>query len=152
VLNGGLTLTESNVRRLAVGYTGDLRDGDRMLEVPRRTLSAGAVWSAERWRASVNASRASDWINYDRIGLASAIVRDQQPPNDALGPWLRSYWQRYNGVTRLRASYSRDLRSGLSLLIGGENLLGGQRGEPDNLTVLPGRTVSVGLRIAAGSR
>ena len=152
VLNGGLTLTESNVRRLALNYTGDLREGDRMLEVPRQTLSAGAVWTAERWRASVNAARASDWINYDRIGLASAIVRGQQPPNDSLGPWLRSYWQRYSGVTRLRVSFARDLRDGFSLLVSGENLLGEQRGEPDNVTVLPGRTVSIGLRIAAGGR
>jgi outer membrane receptor for ferrienterochelin and colicin len=152
VLSGGLTLTESNVRRRANSYTGDLREGDRMLEVPRQTLSAGAVWSAERWRASLNASRASDWINYDRIGLASAIVRGQQSPNDSLGPWLRSYWQRYSGVTRLRASFAYDLRSEVALLVSGENLLGEQRGEPDNVTVLPGRTVSVGLRIAAGSR
>jgi iron complex outermembrane receptor protein len=152
VLNGGLTLTESNVRRLALNYTGDLREGDRMLEVPRQTLSAGAVWSAERWRVSVNAARASDWINYDRIGLASAIVRGQQPPNDSLGVWLRSYWRRYPGATRLRASFAYDLRSEIALLVSGENLLGGQRGEPDNVTVLPGRTVSVGLRIAAGSR
>ena len=152
VLSGGLTLTESNVRRRANSYTGDLREGDRMLEVPRQTLSAGAVWSAERWRASLNASRASDWINYDRIGLASAIVRGQQPPNDSLGTWLRSYWQHYSGVTRLRASFAYDLRSEVALLVSGENLLGQQRGEPDNITVLPGRTVSVGLRIAAGSR
>ena len=152
VLSGGLTLTESNVRRRANSYTGDLREGDRMLEVPRQTLSAGAVWSAEHWRASLNASRASDWINYDRIGLASAIVRGQQPPNDSLGTWLRSYWQHYSGVTRLRASFAYDLRSEVALLVSGENLLGQQRGEPDNITVLPGRTVSVGLRIAAGSR
>ena len=146
VLNGGLTLTESTVRRLADLYTGDLKPGDRMLEVPQRTLSAGAVWSAERWRLSLNASRASDWINYDRIGLASAIVRDQQPPNADLGKWLRSYWRRYDGVTRVRASFSRDVRGGLSVVVSGDNLLGEQRGEPDNVTVLPGRTVSAGLR------
>jgi iron complex outermembrane receptor protein len=152
VLNGGFTETESNVRQLSDAYTGDLRDGDRMLEVPRRTVSAGAVWNADRWRASVSASRASDWINYDRIGLASAIVRGQQPPNAELGAWLRGYWQRYSGVTRLRASFARELRGGLSVILSGVNLLGEQRGEPDNLTVLPGRTVSVGVRLEAGRR
>ena len=148
VLTGGLTLTSSTVRGIASTYTGDLRVGDRMLEVPKRTLSASAVWSAERWRVSVNATRASDWINYDRIGLASAIVRNLQPPNDSLGTWLRSFWRRYDGATRLRASFSRDIRAGLSLTVSGDNLLGGQRGEPDNVTVLPGRTVSAGVRAA----
>jgi iron complex outermembrane receptor protein len=148
VLSGGLTFTASTVRRLASNYTGDLRPGDRMLEVPSRTLNVGAVWSAERWRLSVNASRASDWINYDRIGLASAIIRGQQPPNDSLGSWLRGYWKRYDGVTRLRASFARELRGGFSLMLGGENLLGEQRGEPDNVTVLPGRTITAGMRAA----
>jgi iron complex outermembrane receptor protein len=147
VLNGGLTLTESVVRSLdATFYSGDLRVGDRMLEVPRQTTNAGAVWSSERWRASVNASRASDWINYDRVGLASAILLGQQPPNAALGGWLRNYWRRYDGVTRLRASFSRDVRGGLTVVVSGDNLLGKQRGEPDNITVLPGRTLSAALR------
>lgn len=148
VLSGGLTLTSSIVRRVDSTYTGDLRIGDRMLEVPSRTLNVGAVWSDEHWRLSVNASRASDWINYDRIGLASAIVRGQQPPNDSLGAWLRGYWKHYDGVTRLRASFARDLRGGFSLMLGGENLLGEQRGEPDNVTVLPGRTITAGIRAA----
>ena len=33
---------DSRVRRLAERYTGDLRPGDRMLEVPERTFSATA--------------------------------------------------------------------------------------------------------------
>ncbi len=33
-------------------------------------------------------------------------------------------------------------------MIDGENLLDEQRGEPDNVTVLPGRTLSAGLRLS----
>ena len=33
-----------------------------------------------------------------------------------------------------------------ALLLTGENLLGGQLGEPDNVTIRPGRTVTAGLR------
>jgi hypothetical protein len=35
---------------------------------------------------------------------------------------------------------------GLTLLFAGENLLGGQTGEPDNLTIRQGRTLTGGLR------
>ena len=35
---------------------------------------------------------------------------------------------------------------GLSLVMTGDNLLGQQRGEPDNATVVPGRTITAGLK------
>jgi iron complex outermembrane receptor protein len=50
-------------------------------------------------------------------------------------------------VTRLRATATRRLADRLSLVFVGDNLLDVQRGEPDNLTVLPGRTLSTGLRV-----
>jgi hypothetical protein len=36
----------------------------------------------------------------------------------------------------------------MTLTLRGENLLDQQLGEPDNITVLPGRTISVGVRAA----
>ncbi len=65
-----------------------------------------------------------------------------------MGPWLRSFWRTYDGVTRLRLTTSRDLRRGIALVFTGENLLDRQLGEPDNVTVLPGRTITAGIRAA----
>jgi iron complex outermembrane receptor protein len=42
----------------------------------------------------------------------------------------------------------RTVFRGLSLNVSGENLLNRQHGEPDNITVVPGRTISFGLRAA----
>jgi iron complex outermembrane receptor protein len=42
----------------------------------------------------------------------------------------------------------RNLYRGLSINLGGENLLNRQHGEPDNVTVVPGRTLTFGLRAA----
>ena len=42
----------------------------------------------------------------------------------------------------------RKLNRSLTLLLAGDNLLGIQTGEPDNLTVMPGRTVSFGVKAA----
>jgi iron complex outermembrane receptor protein len=50
-LKGQLSLVDSRVRRLAEGYAGDLRPGDRMLEVPA-ARETGSVTTAWPWPAT----------------------------------------------------------------------------------------------------
>jgi iron complex outermembrane receptor protein len=148
-LAGTFTTVDSRVRAVAEDYRGDLRSGDRMLGVPAHTLSFGATWIAPRWSAALSATRATDWINYDRIALARAYVgTDDSSQGDLTGARLREFWRPYGGATHLRATASRDVGRGLTLLVVGDNLLGEQLGEPDNLTIRQGRTVSGGLRAA----
>lgn len=139
---------ESRVRALAAGYTGDLRVGDRMLGVPARTVSATASWTAPQWSAQLGVARAFDWIEYDRLSLATAYVGFTRTDVPLYGADLRGYWRSYGGNTRLRVSVTRDLGRGVSWVLTGENLLNFQRGEPDNATIVPGRTISTGLRFA----
>jgi iron complex outermembrane receptor protein len=141
-----LSLVGSRVARLANGYTGDLRAGDRMLEVPARTLGLNASWTAARWSASASLAHAADWINYDRLSLAEALAESLAAGRPPVGAALRRYWIRYDGVTRVGARLSYALGGGATLLLGGDNLLDTQVGEPDNATVLPGRTVTLGVR------
>jgi iron complex outermembrane receptor protein len=145
-LSGTYSTVDSRVRRVAPNYIGDMRVGDRMLEVPARTGSFTASWVAAGWNTSLTASRSWDWIDYDRIALAGAFSNSTQTDAQLVGQQLRNYWLQYSGVTRLRASIGRTLYRGLSLTINGENLLNRQHGEPDNITVVPGRTLSFGLR------
>lgn len=146
-LNGAVSSVDSRVRTLAKGYLGDLRPGDRLLAVPARTASATATWFGGAWFASLGATRAMHWINYDRLSLATwYLTQAPNPTREPTGARLRSYWRAYNGETHLRVTGSRDLTRGVSLLVVGENLLGGQLGEPDNVTIRPGRTVTAGLR------
>lgn len=139
---------DSRVRSLAAGYSGDLRSGDRMLGVPARTVSATATWQAARWSALLGVARAFDWIEYDRLSLATAYAGFNRTDVPLYGGDLRGYWRSYGGSTRLRTSLSRDLGRGLSFVLTGENLLNFQRGEPDNATIVPGRTISTGLRLS----
>jgi iron complex outermembrane receptor protein len=145
-----LSLVGSRVDRLATGYRGDLRAGDRILEVPARTAGVDASWARGRWSAALSLSRAADWVNYDRLALARAIAESSvsgasstQPP---VGAQLRGYWRTYDGVTRLGARTSLALWRGASVTLAGDNLLDRQLGEPDNVTVLPGRSVTLGVR------
>jgi iron complex outermembrane receptor protein len=146
-LRGTFTTVDSRVRAVSEGYLGDLRPGDRMLAVPARTASLSASWTGARWTTSLTATRAADWINYDRVALARAYTTgDATQDRDATGWRLRSFWRPYDGETHLRLSGSRDVGRGLELVVVGDNLLGGQLGEPDNLTIRQGRTISGGLR------
>ena len=142
-----MTFVDSRVRRVAAGYTGDLVAGDRMLQVPARTASLNLAWTAPDWHAALTGARALDWINYDELALSQAWVSADHPLHDLVGPRLRDYWRRYNGGLRLRATASRELRPGFSLEISADNLLNYQRGEPDDITIVPGRTLTVGLRL-----
>ncbi|MGZ3332225.1 MAG: TonB-dependent receptor [Gemmatimonadaceae bacterium] len=148
VLNGTFSTVDSRVKQVARGYVGDLRVGDRMLEVPARTGSVSATWIGGGWTSSIAASRSWDWIDYDRIALAGAFSNSAQTDTQLVGQQLRNYWLKYGGVTRLRASVGRGLYRGLSVNLSGENLLNRQHGEPDNVTVVPGRTLNFGLRAA----
>jgi iron complex outermembrane receptor protein len=146
-VSGAFTSVDSRVRTVAAGYPGDLRPGDRMLAVPSRTASLSASWSAAHWATTLTATRASDWINYDRVALASAYAgTGGAAGRDVTGWRLREFWRPYTGETHLRLTTSRDVGRGLTLLFTGENLLGGQLGEPDNLTIRQGRTITGGVR------
>ena len=145
-LSSALSLVDSRVARLASGYTGDLAVGDRMLDVPARTASVTGSWTAARWFGSLTLARAGDWTGYDRVAIANALTSGGLMARDLVGERLRSYWREYDGVTRVRANFTRDLFRGLSLVLAGDNLLGQQRGEPDNATIVPGRTITAGIK------
>jgi iron complex outermembrane receptor protein len=146
-LAGTLTWTSSEVSRLAGGYVGDLRAGDRMLGVPARTAGVTATWARGPWSTAWSAARAADWVQYDRLALAAALTDQALAPRQFVGTALRGYWRRYDGVTRLRGQLEYRVARTLALGVSAENLLDRQLGEPDNATILPGRTITAGVRL-----
>ncbi|MEO6877495.1 MAG: TonB-dependent receptor, partial [Gemmatimonadaceae bacterium] len=142
-----LSFVNSRVTKLAPGYTGDLLTGGPMLQVPARTGSLNLSWLEDRWSASLGGERALDWINYDQIALSHAFMSGKHMAHEFLGEQLRQYWRRYDGGVRLHFAASRDLRDRFAIDVRGDNLLNYQRDEPDNITVVPGRTIMTGLRI-----
>jgi iron complex outermembrane receptor protein len=145
-LIGWWSIVESRVATVSNAYRGDLRTGDRPLEVPRHTMSVSANWASGRFQAGVTLARASDWIAYDRVAIASALQSSERPTAEMTGSQLRRFWTGYEGVTRLRGTMSVRLAGQTSFQVGGENLLDIQRGAPDNATIVAGRTLTVGAR------
>lgn len=146
VLHGSLAVVDSRVRDVQRGYSGELRAGDRMLDVPANTMGMSARWRHGPWSAAVQVTRVSDWIGYDRIAAAQAAVTPGNTATQFVGPPLRTLWVEYPGVTRVNATAQRTLARGFTLQLTGENLLDRQTGEPDNITIVPGRMLSLGMR------
>jgi iron complex outermembrane receptor protein len=144
-LAGTMTFVDSRVAQVATGYRGELRVGDRMLDVPLRTASLSATWTASRWTLASSLTRAEDWIGYDRLAIGQALVSTDRD-HDVGGVMLRNYWMKYGGVTRLNGNFNYRLVRDISLQLTGDNLLNVQRGAPDNATITAGRTLSFGLR------
>ena len=145
-LQASAAFVDSRVQRVARQYGGELLPGDRMLEVPSRTFSLQASYSASRWSTSWTASRAMDWINYDQLRLAEQTQVAGFDPKMVTGLQLRNYWRQYDGATRLRGNATYAFTRGVSLVVSGDNLFNLQHGEPDNVTVIPGRTLTAGFR------
>src|SRR5207248_7511484 len=80
---GMLSFVESRVARTARNYTGELLSGDRMLGVPAATGGVSAIWNSLGWQGSLSATRAWNWINYDRVATAEAAVSS---PSALIGP------------------------------------------------------------------
>jgi iron complex outermembrane recepter protein len=142
---GTMSLVDSRVARVATGYAGELRAGDRVLAVPARTLGLTGTWTPGVWALQLSATSAQDWMNYDRLAIAQTYLNGGNPAWELTGSALRSYWVRYGDVTRVRASLARDVGRFFTVRLLGDNLLDRQRGEPDNITIVPGRSVSLGL-------
>jgi outer membrane cobalamin receptor len=145
-LGASLSFVDSRVANLAAGYLGDLHTGDRLLEVPARTASLQARWTRSRLSLSGSVARASDWINYDEVALAQAVAADATGRLVPVGEALRAYWRTYEGSTRLGATASFRVTERASLSLTGSNLLNHQLGEPDNITVVPGRSILFGMQ------
>ena len=124
------------------------RRGFTLLEVMVATTVMGIAVVTLMSGLSTSVRNASRLTDYDRVALAGAFSNSTQADAQLVGQQLRNYWLKYSGVTRLRASVGRTLFRGVSLNVSGENLLNRQHGEPDNVTVVPGRTLSFGLRAA----
>jgi iron complex outermembrane receptor protein len=145
MLTGATAITDSRVLRIADGYAGELRVGDRMLGVPSRTGSLTAEWVHSGWSTAWTLSRAANWVNYDRLRLA--VELDSASGRATLGDLnLRDYWATYPGTARLRGTFVVQLPSNTALQVTGENLTNVQTGEPDSITILPGRSIMLGLR------
>ena len=137
-IDGTWAYTSSRVRRLARTYTGDLRIGDRMPDVPSWSGSLALSLTVARMTMTAGAVAVGPWSGHDWLAYARASTT--RP--------LRDYRKDYEGLVRPYAAITRELPAGWSLFAQVENIGNSQRNERDNTRITAGRTVLVGARMS----
>ncbi len=139
---GAHHVTDSEVRRLAPGYTGELRVGDDVPEVPTSTSTLALTWEQGGVRLSAGAARLGSWRGWD----VRALVRAEQSP-DPLPEDLSPFLVRFPSLFRPWLSLSADLRGRLSAFLSVDNPGGSDRLVRDNGSPPVGRSVNLGVEV-----
>lgn len=141
-------IPSSTVRSLSPRYTGELRPGDRMIEVPEASGSAYlrlmSPTSARRWTAELGASMLGAWTGYDWLLLAR-IERGEATRRDL----ARDYWLRYDGVVRPYVAASAHVARGYHAWFRVDNPTNRSALIRDNATAPLGRVALLGLELRA---
>jgi len=141
-INGALSIAHSTIDSLGPGYAGSYQVGDRLRGVPHNSLGATISYGIGRTTFGGGLTYAGSWINTDwRRFYADYFV------NFVFTNPMRSYWIGYPALTRLRASVSQQLTTQVSAFAQVDNITNKQSGELDNISVAPGRTTTVGVRV-----
>lgn len=139
---GTMHWTDSEVRRIAVGYTGALQAGDPMLEVPGSAGSLLARYVSGPWTAEAGLSWLGGWVGYDRV---AAIEAEAAPLASARTP--REYWMEYPAAARPHLALAFDAGRGVGAFLRADNPGASARFLRDNLSPRLGRTTMVGVTI-----
>lgn len=134
-------VTDSRVRALSSTYSGELRVGDQVPEVPEASGQGSVSWSIGRTEVALGSMYIGRWVGYD---WRSYVVESAANPGAVD---LRAYLREYPSIVRPFLSVSQTLGGGLSWFGRIDNLLNQQRNERDNLQITAGRTMTVGVRI-----
>lgn len=134
-------LTDSRVRALSSTYSGELRVGDRVPEVPEASGQGSLSWALGRAELTLGSTYIGEWTGYDWQGY---LIEESMNPGSTE---LRSYLRIYSPIVRPFLSVSQTLGDGISWFGRIDNLTNQQRNERDNLQITAGRTMTIGLRI-----
>lgn len=134
--------TDSKVRQLSGTYTGDLRVGDQVPEVPNSAGQASLSYDIRAARLTSGTTYIGSWTGYDWLAYYSSAAGVSP-----LRAEFRNYWVRYPALWKPFAMFEGRVARDASLFLRVDNLLNKQLNERDNLQITPGRSTILGLRI-----
>jgi iron complex outermembrane recepter protein len=140
--DGGYSFTSSRVRAIAPRYTGELRPGDRVPEVPSSAGELSVTLGRSSLQATFGVSHIGAWTGYDWLRYYSTVEQPILPR-----PSLRSFWLEYPAITKSFATVSLVTPGGLSWFLAADNIGNVQRFERDNLLITAGRVVRAGVSV-----
>lgn len=134
--------TDSKVRRLSRTYTGDLRVGDQVPEVPSSSGQAWLSYDISAVRLTSGATFIGSWTGYDWLEYYSSAAGVSP-----LRAEFRNYWVRYPALVKPFAMLEGRVAREAALFLRVDNILNKQLNERDNLQITPGRSTTIGLKI-----
>ncbi|MBM4189003.1 MAG: TonB-dependent receptor [Gemmatimonadetes bacterium] len=141
-IEGSYYRTRSVVERVAGRYSGFLRVGDRLPEVPGSSGSARASYRGSRMQVALGASCLGSWTGHDWAAIAE--VANQQAPGR---PSSRDYLIRYPGFVKPYLNASLDFTRQLSAYFSVDNLTKSDEFERHNGNPPAGRSFLFGLEV-----
>ena len=147
-VSGTLSFVDSRVEKLATGYNGDLSrrrphaSGSGAHREPQRVVAR---------RRLVRVARRLARVRLDQLRRARSGARvHERHACGARARWASSCGST-GGATTAACAFARRRRATSATCsrfeVSGDNLLNYQQNEPDNMTVLPGRTIMTGVRV-----
>jgi iron complex outermembrane receptor protein len=137
-----LYLTRSTIERLARTYSGFLRVGDRLPEMPDAAGSARLSWSRGQLRLAAGTSFIGSWQGYDWTAMAEAVGYQGQPR-----PSVEDYLIRYPPVIKPYLMASFDLARPIGAFLVVDNLTNAARFERHNGNPPAGRSALFGIEV-----
>jgi outer membrane receptor protein involved in Fe transport len=140
---GTYSRTRSTVERLSPTYSGDLRVGDQVLEVPRHTAGASVIYSPfSGTRLVTRMIHIGGWTGTDFMTLFG-VFYGTEPFRGS----VRDYWIEYPSVTKFNASLTQTLTSRLTGFLHVDNVGNNTRFEQSNVMIPLGRLTTVGMQL-----
>jgi iron complex outermembrane receptor protein len=141
-IDGLYYATRSTVVQVEPHYSGYLRLGDQLPEIPRASGSARVSYQAPRLQVAIGASYLGSWTGHDWSELAK-VAGEQAPAR----PSPRDYLIRYPGILKPYLNLSFDFARQFTGYLTIDNLTMSDRFEQHNGNPPAGRSALVGLEV-----
>lgn len=135
-------VTSSTIGSIARGYSGSLRIGDQLPEIPRSSGVVRFSLATRQAQFAVGASFIGNWTGYD-WGVLAQVAAGQAEPRAS----YRDYLIRYPGVVKPYLSASFDVSRQFTAYLNIDNLTNRERYERHNGNPPAGRSVLFGIEV-----
>lgn len=139
---GTYSITTSLLQELESTYTGPLRPGDQLLNVPKHTAGATLSYSLPRTAVTLGMTHVGSWVNIDYLALYGYYYGGQPYRGSS-----RAYWITYPSFTKLNLSVSQMVTHRLGVFLQSNNLTNNHAFEGTNLVLNAGRSSFMGVRM-----
>ena len=142
-VHGQFTTMRSKLAALAAGYTGELKVGDGLPGVPRRSAALTATYDVfGRTALTAGVTHIGSWTNVDWLAFYADIYGGGQYRGSQ-----RAYWKQYPSLTKLSLGAEQGIGSRVNAFVSVDNATNNDASELDNQTISPGRKTTLGLRV-----